>query len=406
MLVLTHFRFCLMGICILGALLGWRLGGDSNRHASASTGRGTPSLLENATRGSTWKPVDTLSQELRYHRSLLENSIDSFPALYNEVQTLPNRHERLERMDALIERWVELDVASALATVDGSSYGYFVYKAWAKWDADAAVAHLVGLESPSRERFVALDGLAVTLAKSDPGRLFELDERIGESVGSIHQVEAARTLASNNLEEALNQLKKMEGSDRAKIVEGIAEVWATHDPEQALAFARSQKGLAKRQAFRGLLHSWSPEDLEKTGELVQEINGLHAETENLAQWHDSTPIGHEVALDIAAQHGAEVATAWAHTYLPEEPIRHFYESAVRKALSQDAESLRAWLDTIDDLSFRQRLITDRISRDHASYQTAETWLGFLENEPRVISRRDGLLGSFTAWVGRTPISLT
>jgi hypothetical protein len=160
--------------------------------------------------------------------------------------------------DALMLRWVELDVADALAfSKETGTFSTAVWWAWGKLDPEQALAAAVSENGPGHGA-EALRGLA----QSDPERAKSFMERYPQFVNRSSIEGIVSGLFDNDPLEAAEMALRVD-SDEAR---NCVAAWARRDPDTALTWAQNIDSPGqRRQMLAAILRQWeltNPEMVE------------------------------------------------------------------------------------------------------------------------------------------------
>jgi len=212
-----------------------------------------------------------LAARLAFLESLTNTELEDLPDLVRRLMAERDGDWSFENILPVIDRWIELDPAGGFAffsteypeAPDSPSLAMFC-KHWARLDLDAALGAIETLDEAQRSGAISI--VESDLANRRPADFFRLhnDHRFSH----YHISQAARMLASQDLQAMLAVLPQLSDAARDGVKADIALSWAENDPDAAADWvARLDEGAAKSRAYRALAAALIKTDPARAAEL-------------------------------------------------------------------------------------------------------------------------------------------
>ena len=323
----------------------------------------------------------TLYQQLR------RAGRDTLRRLITEADALPSTHEARAAKTIILARFAELDPEAAMEAALASSYRDdalgAVFRAWGKYDHDAALAYARGL--PGRARRDAVVAILTVADHLDVGS----KRRIAQSFSVLPMFEQMQAQQSAREDPAAAWYEALPAdgtrSDglRTQVLWEIARRWADTDPQQALAAVAALPKSGQRTTWlANLVGHWAENDRDAA-----------------TAWALAQPLSHERARMLAnvarilaedsPRQGLEFAEA-----LTGEARQLAITSAFNAWAQQDARAARHWLLSLPPSPNRTSMLAQSLRR---LAETAPQEAVFLAGMLRGRERRTAMDAALRAW---------
>lgn len=329
------------------------------------------------------RPEDRLTGGLAEQHELLGRMAESNPEemarLFREAASLPPGRSREIAREIILYRWAEVDPRGALKVIREEREIRTLFAAWARVDADEALAGIAELGSAglrSAARVEILDWLSGTR----PDRFLELAKESPPGADAWKKAFAAVDEGGGMAEEFLASVSPRQ---RGAAIGGIAEILATRNPDEALSWAQSLEGTERKTALRasfgtimrhdpqlaGMMLKSFPERLPKVeSQLIDRL--VETDTSEAFAWVRSLPdaesrssLMRELGLKLAQTGNQMVFQLYDELVEAEGPRAlvgsDWFQTSIWSSSGLDYEQGIDWVQNLPDEVFVNRGATER-----------------------------------------------
>jgi hypothetical protein len=210
--------------------------------------------------------------------------------LIRDAQAIASENERLETLEVLLFRFVELDPPAALASLRSmdrtavAALTPIVIAAWSRMDLAAAVGATKALTDPALKRRVA-HALLVESARGKPDEVRRLAQELDatkDTDDALFEARAGRSL--DDPYRALADAARLAPEEQRTEIVKIARAWASIAPEEAWDHVAQLTDAKVRTLFQNaVIDQWSADQPERAFDRVLELPDDWQRTQLLQQ---------------------------------------------------------------------------------------------------------------------------